>query len=258
MMQRQHVRWLAPAAMLSLFGLLFTAPARAEEPKLDSESYLIPSADPGIQLYIRNKHPAGVTSFTPDKILLYVHGATYPAETSFDLPLAGRSMMDYVAQHGYDVYLVDVRGYGGSTKPPEMDAPPADNKPIVDTPTAARDVAAAADHILQKRGVGKIDLMGWSWGTAIMGLYTTTHNDKVNRLVLYAPAWTFTTRPAIGGGDAPLGAYRTVSKDSAKQRWLNGVPEAKKADLIRTAGSNNGRTRPGRSMPRAKSKRHRS
>jgi hypothetical protein len=89
--------------MLSLFSLLFTAPAgpaRADEPRLDSESYLIPSADPGIQLYIRNKHPAGVTSFTPDKILLYVHGATYPAEPSFDLPLAGRSMMDYVAQHG--------------------------------------------------------------------------------------------------------------------------------------------------------------
>jgi pimeloyl-ACP methyl ester carboxylesterase len=125
-----------------------------------------------------------VTSFTPDKILLYVHGATYPAETSFDLPLGGRSMMDYVAQHGYDVYLVDVRGYGGSTKPAEMDAPPAENKPIVDTPTAARDVGAAVDHILQKRGVAKIDLMGWSWGTAILGLYTTTHNDKVNRLVL--------------------------------------------------------------------------
>ena len=224
-------------ALLSPFlagiaGLLMVPPARADEPKLDGESYLIPSADPGIQLYIRNKHPAGVTSFTPDKILLYVHGATYPAETSFDLPLGGRSMMDYVAQHGYDVYLIDVRGYGGSTKPLEMDAPPADNKPIVDTPTAARDVAAAADHILQKRGVGKIDLMGWSWGTAIMGLYTTTHNDKVNRLVLYAPLWTFTTRPAIGGGEAPLGAYRTVSKDAARQRWLNGVPESKRAELI--------------------------
>jgi pimeloyl-ACP methyl ester carboxylesterase len=232
-MLRRYVSRHAPAAILSLFGLLFSAPqASADEPKLETESYLIPAADPGIALYIRNKHPAGVTSFSADKILLYVHGATYPAETSFDLPLSGRSMMDYVAQHGYDVYLVDVRGYGGSTKPPEMDAPPADNKPIVDTPTAARDVATAVEHILHKRGVGKIDLMGWSWGTAIMGLYTTTHNDKVNRLVLYAPLWTFTTRPAIGGGEAPLGAYRTVSKDSARQRWLNGVPENKKAELI--------------------------
>jgi hypothetical protein len=85
MMQRRHVGLFALAAMLSLFGLLFMAPAApAEEPKLDSESYLIPSADPGIQLYVRNKHPAGVTSFTPDKILLYVHGATYPAENRID------------------------------------------------------------------------------------------------------------------------------------------------------------------------------
>jgi pimeloyl-ACP methyl ester carboxylesterase len=143
-MQRQHVRWLAPAAILSLSGFLITAPqTSAGELKLETESYLIPSADPGIALYIRNKHPAGVTRFSADRILLYVHGATYPAETSFDLPLGGRSMMDYVAQHGYDVYLVDVRGYGGSTKPPEMDAPPAENKPIVDTPMAARDVATA-------------------------------------------------------------------------------------------------------------------
>jgi pimeloyl-ACP methyl ester carboxylesterase len=29
-----------------------------------------------------------------------------------------------------------------------------------------------------------------------------------------------------------LGAYRSVSKDSAKGRWLTGVPESKKADLI--------------------------
>ena len=160
MLSQKNGRPIRALALLSPFlagiaGLLMVPPARADELKLDGESYLIPSADPGIQLYIRNKHPAGVTSFTPDKILLYVHGATYPAETSFDLPLGGRSMMDYVAQHGYDVYLIDVRGYGGSTKPPEMDAPPADNTPIVDTPTAARDVGAAVDHILQKRGVAQ-------------------------------------------------------------------------------------------------------
>jgi pimeloyl-ACP methyl ester carboxylesterase len=233
MILSSNFRRLVPAALLSVFGFLLPAsPALSDEPKLDTESYLIPSADPGIQLYIRNKHPAGVTNFSPDRILLYVHGATYPSETSFDLPLSGLSMMDYMARQGFDVYLVDVRGYGASTRPPEMDQPPADNKPIVDTAIAAKDVGAAVDHILQKRGVAKIDLMGWSRGTAIMGLYTTGHNDKVNRLVLYAPAWIFTTRPAIGGGDAPLGAYRTVSKDSAKQRWLNGVPENKKADLI--------------------------
>lgn len=108
--------------MLAVLGLIVLASAAlADEPKLETESYLIPSADRGIQLYIRNKHAAGVTSFAGDKILLYVHGATYPSETAFDLPLNGRSMMDYIAQQGFDVYLVDVRGYGASTRPPEMD-----------------------------------------------------------------------------------------------------------------------------------------
>ena len=103
-------------AVAALYVSLASA-AFAEDPKLAMESYMIPSADPGIQLYIRNKHPAGVTTFPGDRILLYVHGATYPSETAFDLPLGGRSMMDYIAQQGWDVYLVDVRGYGGSTRP---------------------------------------------------------------------------------------------------------------------------------------------
>ena len=233
MSARRIARRLAwPPALLSALGIVLSAAgAFADEPKLEVESYLIPSADPGIELYIRNKHPAGMTSFSSDRILLYVHGATYPAETAFDLPLNGRSMMDYVAEQGWDVYLVDVRGYGGSTRPPEMDKPASENGPIVDTSVAVRDVGTAVSHILQKRGVAKINLMGWSWGTVIMGMYTTEHNDRVNRLVLYAPAWIFTTRPLIGGG-GPLGAYRMVTKDAARQRWMTGVPEDKKADLV--------------------------
>jgi pimeloyl-ACP methyl ester carboxylesterase len=221
------------AAMLLAAALCpsFVSTVLAAERKLTTETYLIPAADPAIQLFIRNKHPEGVTTFPGERILLFVHGATYPSETAFDLPLNGLSMMDYIAGQGWDVYLVDVRGYGGSTRPPEMDKPAQDNKPIVDTPTAVKDVGAAVDHILQRRHVSKINLMGWSWGTAIMGMYTTEHNDKVNRLVLYAPLWLFNSPPIIGGG-GPLGAYRMVSKDSAKERWLKGVAEDKKADLI--------------------------
>jgi hypothetical protein len=175
MVRKEVARSLAQRlVLLSGLGLVLLASAAlAEAPKLEVESYLIPSADPGIQLYIRNKHPAGVTSYSADRILLYVHGATYPAETAFDLPLNGRSMMDYVAQQGFDVYLVDVRGYGGSTRPPEMEKPAAENGPIVDTTVAVKDVGAG-----------------------------------------------------------PLGAYRTVTKEAAKQRWLSGVPESKKAELI--------------------------
>ena len=205
------------------------ATAEAKGPKLEATDVMIPSGDPGIQLFVRNKRPAGRET-SPDKILLFVHGATYPAETAFDLPIEGVSMMDLIASRGYDVYLVDVRGYGRSTRPPEMSQPPEANKPIVTTKVAAQDLGTAVDYILKKRKVSKINVMGWSWGTSIAGSYTSEHNDKVNRLVLYAPQWIRTEPPAAN--QPPLGAYRLVSKDSAKARWLKDVPEGKQADLI--------------------------
>src|SRR6202051_1019057 len=110
--------------------------ARPDLPELTVESYLIPSADAGIELYVRNKRPAGMTSFAAGKILLFVHGATYPSESAFDLPIEGASMMDLIAARGYDVYLVDIRGYGRSTRPPEMSMPPEANPPIVSTEIA--------------------------------------------------------------------------------------------------------------------------
>ena len=102
----------------------------AQSPPLTTTEAMIPSSDPGIKLYVRNKHAEGLASFSPDKTLLFIHGATYPAESSFDLPIDGVSMMDLFAQNGFDVYLVDVRSYGRSTRPPEMDQPPEANKPI--------------------------------------------------------------------------------------------------------------------------------
>jgi pimeloyl-ACP methyl ester carboxylesterase len=112
-----------------------------------------------------------------------------------------------------------------------MDEPAANNKPIVDTAMASRDVASAVEFIRRRRGVDRIDLMGWSWGTSIMGLYTVHNNDKVNKLVLYAPQWLRQAASLTDSGGA-LPAYRTVTRDAAKGRWLTGVPEAKKADLI--------------------------
>jgi pimeloyl-ACP methyl ester carboxylesterase len=114
-----------------------------------------------------------------------------------------------------------------------MNQPPEANKPITSTETAAHDLGAAVDYILKKRGVSKIDVMGWSWGTSIAGMYTSEHNAKVDRLVLYAPQWIRTEPPAPATANAPpLGAYRLVSKDSAKARWLKGVAEDKQATLI--------------------------
>ena len=209
-------------------GLALSVPAFAQSPLTTVEA-MIPSSDPGVKLYVRNKRAEGMTSFSPDKTLLFIHGATYPAETSFDLPIDGVSMMDLFAESGFDVYLVDVRSYGRSTRPPEMDQPPEANKPIATSEEAGADLGAAVDYILALRGIPKLDLMGWSWGTSIAGAYTANHNDKINRLVLYAPAWI--SQPPVEP-PATIPAYRLVTKDEAKARWLKGVPEDKQAALI--------------------------
>lgn len=208
-----------------------TAATAAAAPKIVMEEAMIPSADAGIQLYVRNKRPETMKTFPAEKILLYVHGSTYPSETAFDLPLDGLSWMDYIARHGYDVYLVDVRGYGRSTRPPEMDQPAEAHEPIVRSETAIRDVGAAVDYILKRRGVSKLNLVGWSWGTTMMGAYTAAHPDKVNRLVLYAPQWLRDSASVLDNS-TKLGAYRSVAKSAARDRWLKGVPEDKKAALI--------------------------
>jgi pimeloyl-ACP methyl ester carboxylesterase len=199
--------------------------------KLATEHARIASDTPGVELYLRNKRAADVRAFRSDRILLFVHGATYPAETAFDLPLDGYSWMDYIACHGWDVYLVDLRGYGQSTRPPEMALPPEQNPPIVTTAVAVRDVDAAVEHVMRRRDVQRINLLGWSWGTAVMGTYAAANPERVARLVLYAPLWVRKT-PSLIGGDGPLGAYRTVSQDQARKRWLSGVPEAERSSLI--------------------------
>src|SRR6187397_1156672 len=171
----RNMRWLPRAAgVLAILSGCAMTPESQTDPLITEEA-MLPS-DPGVSVYVSNKRPAGHTYFSPEKTVLYVHGATYPSETAFDLRLAGFSWMDYIARAGYDVWLVDVRGYGGSTRPPAMDQPASANPPFATTAEAVKDVGAAVDHILRKRGIGKLNLIGWSWGTVTMAWYTAQNN----------------------------------------------------------------------------------
>ena len=143
--------------ILAAIAAIAATQVQAQTARIVMEEFMVPAVDPGIQIYVRNKRPADMAAFRPERTVLYVHGATYPASTSFDLALDGLSWMDYLAARGYDVYLLDVRGYGRSTRPPEMDKPASDNAPIVRTDTAVKDVGSAVDFILKRRGVAADD-----------------------------------------------------------------------------------------------------
>jgi len=206
--------------------------AFAQTPQLVSEDIMVKSPDAGIEIFVRNKRPANMTSFRPERTLVYVHGATYPSETAFDLKLDGLSWMEYIASRGYDVYLLDLRGYGKSTRPKEMSEDPKNNPPLVRNDTAIKDISTVVDFVLKRRNVQRVNLLGWSWGTALMAGYTAQNAGKVERLVLYAPVWIRTTASLVQTGPGPTPAYRSVSRDAALGRWLTGVPEDKKAALI--------------------------
>jgi pimeloyl-ACP methyl ester carboxylesterase len=195
---------------------------------LVTEEFMIPGPDPGVHLYVRNKRPGDLATFNASNVVLFVHGATFPSETSFDLPLDGLSWMDYVASQGYDVYLVDLRGYGKSSRPPGMDQPAEQNPPIVRTETAVRDFGAAVDFVLKRRGIPKLNVIGWSWGTSIVARYTSENNEKVNRLVLHAPQWVRKGKPRPGS-DKPLGAYRIVTITTGMKGRFAGIPPGKTA-----------------------------
>jgi len=201
--------------------------------QLITEDMMVPS-EPGIEIFVRNKRPAELARFTPERTLLMVHGSTYPAHTGFDIPLGGQSWMEYIASHGYDVYCLDVRGYGRSTRPKAMDEPAQNNPPVSRTPDAVKDITAVLNFILKRRSIPKLNLLGWSWGCTLMATTAIQNPGKTARLMLYAPGWLRTTPSPLAAnqGPGPLGAYRTVTREMALARWLNGVPQDKQAALI--------------------------
>ena len=209
----------------------FAAMALAQQQPLVREDMTVPS-DPGIEIFVRNKRPADMTSFRPERTVLFVHGSTFPAHTGFDLELGGLSWMDYIAARGYDVYLLDLRGFGKSTRPKEMAEKPDANPPLVRGDAALRDIDAVVDFIRKRRNIPRVNLIGHSWGTALMATYATQHPDKAERVVLYAAVWLRQTPSLIRTGAGPLGAYREVTVEQTRTRRFTGIPEHKKADIF--------------------------
>jgi len=111
-----------------------------------------------------------------------------------------------------------------------MEKPAEESAPVATSEQAGADLGSAIDYVLSLRKLPKLDVMGWSWGTSIAGNYAAHHSDKIERLVLYAPAWTL--EPPVEPPKQALPAYRLVDKETARKRWYMGVAEDKRAALI--------------------------
>ncbi|HEU5259122.1 MAG TPA: alpha/beta fold hydrolase [Vicinamibacterales bacterium] len=196
------------------------------------------------QLYVRERVHAGTLARGArgaDRVVLFVHGAGTPAEVSFDVPYQDYSWMAYLAHAGFDTFSVDMTGYGRSTRPPAMNDPCnlAPNQQalfvprLIPAPCAATygqnltsiasdwaDVGAAVDYVRALRGVDRVSLVAWSLGGPRSGGYAARNPQKVNRLVLLAPAYG-----REGRGEAPAKVpadgvvFNTQSRSEFDANW---------------------------------------
>ena len=145
--------------------------------------------DPTVTLHVREVILAGRerTVAKDGKVLVLVHGGTFPGAVAFDVDYKNASLMRHFARLGWDTFALDLQGYGSSTRPPIMDNPeafPDDPAPMRGDVTIA-DVARVTDFVRNLRGVDKVHMLGWSGGAMIeVPRYAVQHPDKLERIVL--------------------------------------------------------------------------
>jgi pimeloyl-ACP methyl ester carboxylesterase len=192
------------------------------------------------EIYVRERVLAGPAlrgAASSKGVVLFVHGAAIPSEVAFDVPYRDYSWMAYLARAGYDVFAMDMEGYGRSTRPAVMNDPcnvaraaQADFIPsLIPSPCEPsyphrlttigsdwHDLDAVVDYLRALRHVDTVSLVAWSLGGPRAGGYAGQHPEKVNRLVLLAPAYNRNVR-----ADAPqLPATGAAMSKQSRQDFL--------------------------------------
>ena len=196
------------------------------------------------EMYVRERIQArAVLRDAPlaDRVVLFIHGAGTPAEVAFDVPFQDYSWMAYLAQAGFDVFAMDTTGYGRSTRPAAMNdlcnlareqqsgfvpiflsAPCAPSYPHQLTTIASdwNDIGAVIDYIRVLRHVDRINLVAWSLGGPRAAGYAVQHPEKVQKLVLLAPAY-LRTRSASAPTQLPAdgAAMNTQTHEEFIANW---------------------------------------
>lgn len=176
-----------------LFACASMEPSGAKsQANVVAREYRVPgvSAKDGsrLNLYVYEKYDQALdpnAQAARGRIVLVVHGATTSGRVNYDVQVPGLSLeqsfslMDQLARRGYDVWTLDYQNYGRSDH--------HDCGLCVTTEAAARDIESAVKFILEKRGVDRLHLMGWSWGAQTAALFASWRPEQVNRLMLWAP-----------------------------------------------------------------------
>lgn len=196
------------------------------------------------QIYVRERAEIGTALRSPDlagRVVLFVHGAGTPAEVAFDVAHQDYSWMAYLARNGFDVFAMDMTGYGRSTRPTIMNDPcnltaeqqttfiPAFlsatckaeySSQLTTIASDHNDIDAVVNYIRALRHVDKVSLVAWSLGGPRAGGYAAAHPEKVAKLVLLAPAYNrMVSTNAPAAVPANGAAFNTQSHPEFVANW---------------------------------------
>ena len=157
---------LLALAML-LMGIL---PARAQQPVVQSSDFYVTTSDSEhVSIHVHRKVGA-----MPSKVpVLLIHG-TWGNGQTWDFP--NRSVMDYLAERGYDVYALDLRGMGLSGNP---------GYGSISILNRVDDAVAVASYIVQSTGRAPV-VVGWSEGGFITGILAASAPKLVAGVGLFS------------------------------------------------------------------------
>jgi pimeloyl-ACP methyl ester carboxylesterase len=197
--------------------------------KLDprEQHYWIPSHREGLQLFLRHLPPKAPS----ERVVLYVHGATFPSALSIAHRFDGHSWRDALCAAGFHVWGFDFLGFGFSDRYPEMNAPADANPPLCNAADASEQLEAAVRFILDQHGASRLSLITHSWASMPAGRFAGRHPQLVDRLVLFGPISRRPPRRYEKPPGAP--AWRMVTVEDQWARFVEDVPRGEPPVLSR-------------------------
>ena len=188
--------------------IMFSAFISTTKAAVNREALRIPSGVGSLNLFLRHVSPGASRREPP---VLILHGATFPSGNAAGWKIEGKSWMDDLAEHGYDVYALDFLGYGESDKYPEMASEHSSGPALGDITSMVGQVdRAVAAIVTQHPDTAAVHLIAHSAGTLVAARYAELHSDRIARLVLFGAPAPDDERQA---GDSPRARYIQVTAD---------------------------------------------
>jgi pimeloyl-ACP methyl ester carboxylesterase len=185
------------------------------------ETFLVPFGTSRLRLFLRHLPPSQHATENK-KVVLFVHGASFPSGLAAAFPVGGHSWMEYLSRAGFDSWALDFMGYGGSDRYPQMNDSITSGAPLLRTEEASEQIEVATRFIRDKARVERISIIAHSWGTLPSGLLATRQPGLLDRLVLFGPV---TLRHEQPDNDAETEAPAwNVTVDAQRKRFYGFVP----------------------------------